>query len=288
MAENGRLATADLMAVPASVSGSGFLRRDAASQYGMLAYAFREALGQPLVITEGYRDYTRQLEYWRKYQAGTGNLAAYPGSSNHGLGISCDFGSGVASFGTAAKRWMDANAPAYGWKPTGNSFSRPEAWHYDYVGDPRITRGPSIFDTPAATRHPVPEPPKEHDMDLVAVILDVPSAKTDPAYASTGVLVGGRFTQTSSGYAPRGAFEAMKDVARRHGGRVQDISVDRVGWNQYALYASHDSETVDASALATAVLAGLDGKLAADVDTSALAAEVAGKVADTLAARLKS
>jgi hypothetical protein len=99
-----------------------------------MSLAFSNAVGRPLAITEGYRSYARQVDYWNRYQAGTGNLAAYPGTSNHGWGISCDFGATVDQAGSTAKRWMDANAPSYGWNPTGNGFSRPEPWHFDYVG----------------------------------------------------------------------------------------------------------------------------------------------------------
>jgi len=130
---NGQIPTNALTPVQASVAGSGYLRDDAARQFLSLSLAFSSTFGTPLAITEGYRDYGRQVSYWNAYQAGTGNLAAYPGTSNHGWGISCDFGSGVQTAGTAAKRWMDANAPAYGWQPTGNGFSRPEPWHFDYV-----------------------------------------------------------------------------------------------------------------------------------------------------------
>ncbi|WAC51022.1 MULTISPECIES: M15 family metallopeptidase [unclassified Frigoribacterium] len=130
---NGRIPSGLLVPVPASVGGSGFLRDDAARQYFAMGLAFQAAVGRPLQITEGYRSYDRQVDYWNRYQAGTGNLAAYPGTSNHGWGISCDFGAGVDAAGSSAKRWMDANCGRYGWAPTGNTFSRPEAWHFDYV-----------------------------------------------------------------------------------------------------------------------------------------------------------
>lgn len=141
--QNGRVPASALTPVLTTVQGSGFLRPDAARDYFSLSLAFSSALGRSLDITEGYRDYDRQLDYWNRYQAGTGNLAAYPGTSNHGWGISCDFASGVQNAGSDAKRWMDANAPSYGWSPTGNGFSRPEAWHFDYV---RPWRGPIATD----------------------------------------------------------------------------------------------------------------------------------------------
>ncbi|TDT66080.1 M15 family metallopeptidase [Frigoribacterium sp. PhB116] len=131
---NGRVPASALTPVLASVAGSGYLRQDAAARYFDMSLAFASAVGRPLAITEGYRDFARQQDYWNRYQAGTGNLAAYPGTSNHGWGISADFGASVDVAGSTAKRWMDANAPSYGWQPTGNGFSRPEAWHFDYTG----------------------------------------------------------------------------------------------------------------------------------------------------------
>ena len=131
---NGKIPVSALTPVVSTVAGSGYLREDAARQYLSMSLAFSRAVGRPLVITEGYRTYARQVDYWNRYQNGTGNLAAYPGTSNHGWAISCDFGSGVETAGTTAKRWMDANGPSYGWTPTGNGFSRPEPWHFDYVG----------------------------------------------------------------------------------------------------------------------------------------------------------
>ena len=131
--DNGRIPPSELTPVIATVAGSGYLRSDAAQQYLSMSLAFSRAVGRPLVISEGYRAYDRQVQYWDAYRAGKGNLAAYPGTSLHGWGISCDFGAGVESAGTAAKRWMDANAPSYGWSPTGNGFSQREPWHFDFT-----------------------------------------------------------------------------------------------------------------------------------------------------------
>ncbi|MDQ6524924.1 M15 family metallopeptidase [Nocardioides sp. LHD-245] len=44
---------------------------------------------------------------------------------------------GVASFGTDEYRWMTVNAPATGWvNPSWARAggSRPEPWHWEYVG----------------------------------------------------------------------------------------------------------------------------------------------------------
>lgn len=62
-----------------------------------------------------YRNYAGQLVTWKIYQNG-GNLAAYPGTSNHGLGLAVDFATPKmvelvnkygAEFGWQ-KKWSDA------------------------------------------------------------------------------------------------------------------------------------------------------------------------------------
>lgn len=154
---NGRIPSSLMSPVPATVPDSGFLRSDAARQYFSLASAFQREMGRTLVITEGYRSYERQVDYWNRYQAGTGNLAAYPGTSNHGWGISCDFGSSVDVAGSYMKRWMDAYAPAYGWTPTGNTFSRPEPWHFDYTAPYRPETELAVANTSGLIAVRVPE-----------------------------------------------------------------------------------------------------------------------------------
>ncbi len=72
-----------------------------------------------------YRTYAGQQYFWNLYQNGTGNLAAYPGTSNHGWGVAVDIASStqwnmVARYGSK-----------FGWKKT-EAFS--EDWHYNYVG----------------------------------------------------------------------------------------------------------------------------------------------------------
>jgi len=113
--------------------GSDLLREDAHAAVTLLQTAFFQGFERQLNISEAYRTYARQEYYWDLYLRGIGNLAAPPGTSNHGLAVSCDFGSGVGTFGSAAKYWMDRNAPRWGWHPTGNKFRKPEAWHFDFI-----------------------------------------------------------------------------------------------------------------------------------------------------------
>lgn len=148
--ENGQIPTSAMTQVSVA-KGSPYLRPDAAESYGQLSEAFRRQFGQSLPITEAYRTYALQYQYFtERYTrvAGPTNIqfegsywalrdgqspAAVPGTSNHGWGVAADFGGGVASYGTAQKNWMNANAPSYGWEPTGDSFSPREAWHFDYT-----------------------------------------------------------------------------------------------------------------------------------------------------------
>ncbi|MDP4332732.1 D-alanyl-D-alanine carboxypeptidase family protein [Curtobacterium sp. A7_M15] len=129
---NGEIPPTAMSPVPAEV-GDPYLRPDAAAAYFDLSDAFERAFGVPLVITEAYRGLARQQLLWDRYQNG-GNLAAYPGTSVHGWALACDFGGGVQTPGSTRKNWMNANAPAFGWQPRGDSFSSPEAWHFEYDG----------------------------------------------------------------------------------------------------------------------------------------------------------
>ena len=86
-----------------------------------------------LCVTDSYRDYGAQVDvYQRKPE-----LAAIPGTSNHGWGVAVDLCGGAQSFGTATYAWLKANAPRFGWhhpswaEPGG---SKPEPWHWEYVG----------------------------------------------------------------------------------------------------------------------------------------------------------
>ena len=118
----------------ASVPQGGLLRKDAARAYNALNRYCLTRHGQGLRHAgDGatYRrlgrpgDYARggaftQWYAWERYQQG-GNLAASPGTSNHGLGAACDFVTIdlVRNYGSK-----------FGWRKT-EGFSEP--WHYCYV-----------------------------------------------------------------------------------------------------------------------------------------------------------
>jgi zinc D-Ala-D-Ala carboxypeptidase len=105
----------------------------AAASFNALSQAFAAQTGVPLCITDSYRSLPEQISV----KARRGRFAATPGTSRHGLGRAVDLCGGVESFGSPAHRWMEQNAPLYGWfhpswAAAGGSL--PEPWHFEYAG----------------------------------------------------------------------------------------------------------------------------------------------------------
>lgn len=101
----------------------------AAAYEAMRDAALRD--GIRIEITDGYRDYEHQVTV----KAEKGRLAAKPGTSNHGWGMTCDFGGGVNKFGTREHIWMQQNARRFGWVHppwAQQGGSKPEAWHWEW------------------------------------------------------------------------------------------------------------------------------------------------------------
>lgn len=85
--------------------------------------------GITLILQSGFRTMEEQQRLYEKYQAGTGNLAARPGYSNHQDGSAVDIGV-RSSFQSPEYRWLDEHAGDYGFVNTGKNFSQPEPWHW--------------------------------------------------------------------------------------------------------------------------------------------------------------
>jgi len=103
------------------------LRADAAAAFNRMTAA------HTLCVTDSYRSYAAQVDVYSRKP----DLAAVPGTSNHGLGQAVDLGCGAQSFGTPMYSWLKANAGRFGfmhpsWAEPGGS--RPEPWHWEYVG----------------------------------------------------------------------------------------------------------------------------------------------------------
>ena len=107
------------------------LRADAAFGFNQLSEAYALEFGAPICVTDSYRSYEGQLSVY----ANKPDLAAIPGTSNHGWGTATDLCGGIQSFGTPQHLWMRSNAPLYGfflptWAQEGGS--RQEPWHWEY------------------------------------------------------------------------------------------------------------------------------------------------------------
>ena len=112
------------------------LRADAAAAFNRMTAA------HPLCVTDSYRSYGEQVDVYARKPG----LAAVPGTSNHGLGLAVDLCGGVETFGTPAYQWMKQNAQTFGfahpaWAEPGGS--RPEPWHWEYVGGGSAPDSPS-------------------------------------------------------------------------------------------------------------------------------------------------
>lgn len=119
MSVNGRLPSTDLAPIP-----GGRLRKDAAAAWN----AMNEAAGgglRPTGPQSSYRDYANQVRFWNLYQSGQGNLAARPGTSNHGWGVAVDL---AAQW---MRTWIDQHGAKFGWRKT---EAMGEWWHVNYVG----------------------------------------------------------------------------------------------------------------------------------------------------------
>lgn len=81
------------------------------------------ASGISLVLNSGFRTMDQQRYLYDLYRRGVGNLAAYPGFSNHQSGIALDLG-------TAANSWLISHAASFGFRRTVPS----EDWHWEWDG----------------------------------------------------------------------------------------------------------------------------------------------------------
>lgn len=110
------------------------LRCDAAQALDQLNAAYRAAFGRNLPVSGGYRTLAEQ----EQVRATKGDLAALPGTSNHGRGLAVDFSDfgGLGQFDDPDYLWMVQNAPQFGWvhpPGMGPGGSGPlEPWHWEY------------------------------------------------------------------------------------------------------------------------------------------------------------
>jgi len=128
MSANGKLKDSELT----NITGGGRLRHDAADAWNAFARYCKEVHNQNVEVNDSYRPLGKpgdwranrwtQWAAWERYQAG-GNLAARPGTSNHGLGLALDVPYQtqklIANYGSNfgfKKQWSDAPSEAWHFK----------------------------------------------------------------------------------------------------------------------------------------------------------------------------
>jgi len=113
-----------------------------ARAYQAFEAEFRRVFGLDLVISSGTRTRAEQQILWDRWQNGTGNLAAYPGTSNHeeygprgprALDLR-DSGndSGITAVYSHRSIWARDNCGRFGFTNAGYWFSPQEGWHFEY------------------------------------------------------------------------------------------------------------------------------------------------------------
>ncbi|MGH3096004.1 MAG: D-alanyl-D-alanine carboxypeptidase family protein [Streptosporangiales bacterium] len=126
---NGLIPLSALCPLP---GGSWYLRADAATAFWRLNAAYSAHFGSNICVNSGYRSLQRQYELYKIKPPG---IAAVPGTSNHGLGLSVDLGCGINIYGSAQFNWMKRRAPSYGFiHPSWAESAHIEAWHWNYTG----------------------------------------------------------------------------------------------------------------------------------------------------------
>jgi hypothetical protein len=161
LSSNGKLSPSELAPI-----AQGQLRKDAAAAWNAMNVEARKN-GIELVPTgskSSYRTYAQQQELWNLYQSGRGNLAASPGTSNHGWGLAIDLAT------PAMRSMVDKIGAKYGFSKR-CSDAQSEWWHikYDPACNHATWSGTDPGPTGQAQPKPTPEPIEDDDM-IAAVV----------------------------------------------------------------------------------------------------------------------
>lgn len=156
MATNGKLPASDLAPIAGGqLAKSSFV---AASWNAMNVEARRLGVElRPTGSRSSYRTYADQQHFWNEYQAGRGNLAARPGTSNHGMGLAVD----VAT--QQMRGMIDRIGRKYGWAKDW-SDAPSEWWHLRHRAG--VWSGPDPGPTGSGA---APEqPPAIEEVEMIA------------------------------------------------------------------------------------------------------------------------
>jgi len=93
--------------------------------------------GVDIKIQSAFRTIKRQQYFWNCYQTkscNNGNLAAKPGTSNHGIGRALDVN--TDGRGTRVYKWLASNGAKFGFKETVPG----EDWHWELVDNSMVAK----------------------------------------------------------------------------------------------------------------------------------------------------
>ena len=144
MATNGNLAASALGSIP-----GGRLEKAAAASWLRLRSRIGKETGVwicPTSSRTAYRTYSEQQYFWNLYTSGRGNLAARPGSSNHGWGLAVDVPT------TRMAQLINQYGASYGWQKRW-SDAPSEWWHFKYAPQNDRHKGESPASKPQR-KHP--------------------------------------------------------------------------------------------------------------------------------------
>jgi len=109
----------------ASIGHGYFLTKEAAESFNAMSREAERRFGTPILVRAAYRNIALQWYFWNLYRSGRGNLAAYPGTSNHGWGLAVDLYN-------QRMRWIvDQIGAKYGWAKRW-SDAPSEWWHIKF------------------------------------------------------------------------------------------------------------------------------------------------------------
>jgi len=151
MSSNGKLRPDELL----PITGGGKLLHEAAIAWNAFAHYCKVVHKHDVEVTDSYRElghpgdlkknHWSQWMAYERYQAG-GNLAAYPGTSNHGWGLAVDAPYNtqvlISSYGEQfgfAKKWSDA--PSESWHFKWKAGQYPAVAKYTVSSDPILKQG---------------------------------------------------------------------------------------------------------------------------------------------------
>jgi hypothetical protein len=133
---NGNIPDSNLIAIdtPSGGKGTAKLNSKAAKDFNDMVKAAKSE-NVEILVSQGYRplgskekgcsEGFTQWCAWIKYKSGKGNLAAKPGTSNHGKGSAIDVKN--CKKGTPLHNWLVKNASKFNFRPLAS-----EAWHWDH------------------------------------------------------------------------------------------------------------------------------------------------------------